>query len=84
MPAPFIKVKVPHGNYDVSKLNTVTGVKDPAEAAVICFNRKVESGSVVNDCEMHIQADITGDSMNYFIIDYNAESDLTIEGDSSS
>jgi len=54
MNVPSIRMKVAHGNYDVFSLNPQTGEKTTANAAVICFNRKTESGDVLDACELNI------------------------------
>jgi hypothetical protein len=61
--AEYVKLKVPHGNYAVNKVNPVTGKLEIVDASVFCFSRKVESGDTVNDCEMQVQASITADSL---------------------
>jgi hypothetical protein len=53
----YIKVKVPHGNYQVSAWNvTLQTFVAISKAAVICVRRVVESGALVNDCDLHVKS----------------------------
>ncbi len=75
---PYLKVKVSHGNYKVSKLVEGSSKMQPLNAAVICFKRQVESGDIVNDCEMHIDASLSADSLSFISLFYDKSSDLTV------
>jgi hypothetical protein len=43
---------------------------------VICFNKTIESGEHVNDCELHIEANLGPEEVRVFTIKYNKEADL--------
>lgn len=55
-------------------------MKEQAKGAVICWDRIASTGNVVKDCEMHIQTDLVGDSLTFFIIEYNEKASLLVEG----
>lgn len=65
-------LKVPHGHYQVESVEDNEQIK----AEVFCFNRTVESGDYVNDCEMQIKVDIKPNSFKTFLVKYDQNSDL--------
>jgi hypothetical protein len=40
---------------------------------VFCFSRTVENGEIVDDCEMHLKADLEAGETKYFKVEFNAE-----------
>lgn len=56
IPSTHLKLKVPHGHYDIHTYDIYQQDKKKKNSAVICYNKTVESGDYVNDCELHIQA----------------------------
>ena len=49
-----------------------------SKAAVICVKRVVESGDLVNDCDMHIKTIIAADDFTLVKLTYNAGVDITV------
>lgn len=82
--SPYLKLKVSHGNYAVYKINSETGILELLNAAVFCSSRLVESGNIVKDCEMHVEALLAGDALSFLLIQYNLKQDLTVKADTSS
>lgn len=48
------------------------------DATVFCFNRTVESGLYVNDCEMHIRNTFESNTLQTIMVIYNEDQDLTV------
>lgn len=52
----YIKAKVSHGNYAVKVWDQQRQVfVAVSKAAVICVMREVESGDLINDCDLHVK-----------------------------
>jgi membrane-anchored protein YejM (alkaline phosphatase superfamily) len=52
----YIKAKVSHGNYAVKVWDQERQVfVAVSKAAVICVMREVESGDLINDCDLHVK-----------------------------
>ena len=80
----YMKVKVPHGNYQVSVWNvTQQTFVAVSKAAVICVMRVVESGALVNDCDMHIKTLIPAGDFALVKLTYNDQVDITVKESST-
>lgn len=76
----YFKVKVPHGNYQVSGWNTTLQTFVAlSKAVVICVKRVVESGALVNDCDMHIKSTVAAGSFGLVKLTYNSQVDITVK-----
>jgi hypothetical protein len=75
----YIKVKVPHGNYDVKSWDLEKQVfVNISKSKVICFNRNVESGATVTDCDLHIKTTIASHSFALILLTYNNQANLVV------
>ena len=64
--------------------NVTTGAFDEiTDVAVICAERFVESGVMVNDCIMHIKVPLTSSDINLFQMTYNTTVDQTVKASTS-
>jgi hypothetical protein len=75
----YLKLKVPHGHYQVSVWNvTLQTFVAVSKAAVICARRTIETGATLNDCDLHIKTLIPSQDFGLVRLTYNAQVDLTV------
>jgi hypothetical protein len=58
---------VEHGNYKVMEMNE-DGSNTYLNASVLCFWRIDDNYNNVNDCEMHVDVVVEGDSFKYIMV----------------
>ena len=78
----YMKLKVAHGNYDVYAYEPHLKKNVPVDAEVICLERALENGTVIHDCDMHIDVTTSWKIANYkftvIILEYNPGTDLEL------
>jgi hypothetical protein len=68
-----LKIKVPpHGHYVVTRWNDTFLGFSPTAAVVICASRLIANGSIVDDCDMHINATFEADAITLVRVVYDA------------
>jgi lysosomal alpha-mannosidase len=75
---PYLKMKVSHGNYQVYYVNMTTTQTELVSAAVICAPRLLDNGTLVEDCDMHVNATVPANHLSFFLVEYNTTVNITV------
>ena len=55
LPMPYLRMKVPHGNYSVYTWDIIDNSFNSSEAVVFCASRTISGrNQPVGDCELHV------------------------------
>ena len=74
----YVKIKVQHGNYKVFRYDMVEGKNVSVSAEVICLERALENGTLIHDCDMHVDVVVPAGGFEVLVLEYDITADLQL------